>query len=54
MVPTVAISAWPTRAGPAIPGLPVAASFTAVTLTVTVFAVVLSTVPSFTLKVKLA
>ena len=54
MVPTVAISTWSTRAVPVIPGWPVGASFTAVTLTVIVFVATLSSVPSFTLKVKLA
>ena len=54
MAAVVAVSVWSTRAVPVITGLPVAGSFTAVTLMVTVFAATLSSMPSFTLKVKLA
>ena len=54
MVPTAAVSSWPTCAVPVIPGWPVAASFTAVTSMVMVDAVVLSSVPSFTLNWKVA
>ena len=48
-----AISVCPSRAVPEMEGLPVAASFDAVTSMVMVYAEALSTVPSLTLKVKL-
>ena len=53
MVPAVAASVCPTCAVPVIPGWPVAASFTRYTRKVSVYVAALSSVPSFTLKVKL-
>ena len=55
MIPVVtAVSVCPTCAVPVIVGKPVAGSFTSVTSMVIVLAVALSSVPSLTLKVKLA
>ena len=53
MVPAVAASVCPTCAVPVIPGWPVAASFTRCTKRDSVYVAALSSVPSFTLKVKL-
>ena len=47
-----AVSGCPTTAVPVIVGAPVGAVFAGVTLTVIMEAAALSTVPSFTLKVK--
>ena len=47
-----AVSVWPTCAVPVMVGAPIAGSFPAVTSMVIVLATALSTVPSFTLKVK--
>ena len=49
-----AVSVRPVRAVPVIAGVPVAASFTAVTSIVSVLAAALSATPSLTLNVKLA
>ena len=54
MSPVPAVSRSPARATPEIVGVPVAASFTGVTLMIMVKVSVLSDVPSFTLKVRLA
>ena len=54
MPETSALSSWPTVGVPAIVGLPAGTSLTALTSMVRVLAAALSSVPSLTLKVKLA